>query len=302
MENKIGILGRIAEIYKSGGNIIQFLKGLNNQIKNNLDDILISYDFQAGTYIAQAEENTDFINHYTKLIAHEFENLNINYDSIIEVGVGEATTLVNVINQLHFPIKKALGFDISWSRIHYGNKYLKQKNVDNVILFTADLFNIPLTDNSIEIVYTSHSLEPNGGKEKQALEELYRIANKYIILLEPAYELANDESKRRMDSHGYVKNLVGIAKQLGYKIIENRLFELSSNPINPTQIIIIEKENKENKEGIKIEFYCPITNTPLEKGEGYYYTNTGLLAYPIIKNIPCLLPQNAIVATHLNDF
>jgi uncharacterized protein YbaR (Trm112 family) len=40
----------------------------------------------------------------------------------------------------------------------------------------------------------------------------------------------------------------------------------------------------------------------LEKGDGYYYTSQGLLAYPIIKNIPCLLPQNAIVATHLNDF
>ena len=51
MENKIGILARIAEIYNSGGNIIQFLKGLNNQTENNLEDILISYDFQAGTYI-----------------------------------------------------------------------------------------------------------------------------------------------------------------------------------------------------------------------------------------------------------
>lgn len=300
MENKIGILARIAEIYKSGGNIIQFLKGLNNQTKNNLEDILISYDFQAGSYIKYAEENSTFIESYSNLIAQEFNKLNVTYDSIIEIGVGEATTLVNVIRQIKNPIKKALGFDISWSRIHYGNKYLKQKNVDNVSLFTGDLFNIPLADNSIDIVYTSHSLEPNGGKEKQALVELYRITNKYMVLFEPAYEFANEDAKKRMIEHGYVKNLAGIAKQLGYKVIENRLFELSSNPLNPTQIIIIKKDGALTS-NIN-NFYCPITKTPLQKGDGYYYTSEGLLAYPIIKNIPCLLAQNAIVATHLNDF
>ena len=51
MQNKFGILSRISEIYKSGGNIIQFLKSLKGDSKNSLEDILISYDFQAGSYI-----------------------------------------------------------------------------------------------------------------------------------------------------------------------------------------------------------------------------------------------------------
>jgi ubiquinone/menaquinone biosynthesis C-methylase UbiE len=300
MESKIGILSRVAEIYKSGGNIIQLLKEMNGQSKNSLEDILISYDFQAGSYIDFVINNPDYIKAYTKLIANEFEKLNLSFNSIMEVGVGEATTLGNVINQLTMPIKSASGFDISWSRIHYGNHYLQQKKVSNVNLFTGDLFNIPLGDNSVDVVYTSHSLEPNGGKEKEALKELYRVTNKYMVLLEPGYELANVEAKKRMDSHGYVKNLVKVAKDLGYNVIENRLFELCANPLNPTQIIIIEKQ-KEN-EIQSCEFYCPITKTPLEKGVGYYFTSEGFLAYPIIKNIPCLLPQNAIVATHLNDF
>ena len=268
MENKIGILSRINEIYKSGGNIIQFLKSKKSDSLNNLEDILISYDFQAGSYIEFVKANPEYIEKYSKLIANEFEKLNIPFDSVIEVGVGEATTLANVVTNLKTNIPNAMGFDISWSRIHYGNQYLKEKNLNNVNLFTGDLFNIPLGDNSVDIVYTSHSLEPNGGKEKAALEELYRITNKYMILFEPAYELGNDEAKARMDSHGYVKNLVGIAKELGYKVIENRLSELCANKLNPTQIIIIEKQkNNSNKNS---GFYCPITKTLLEKGEGYY--------------------------------
>lgn len=299
MDSKLGILSRISEIYKDGGNIIQFLKGMNKQAKNNLEDILISYDFQAGSYIDFVTKDPDYIEKYTSLLVREFEKLDFEYSTILEVGVGEATTLVNVLLQINDDSKQAYGFDISWSRIHYGNSYIRQREVKNANLFTGDLFNIPLKENSIDIVYTSHSLEPNGGKEKEALTELYRITNKYLVLLEPAYEFANDAIKQRMVSHGYVKNLVGIAKELGYNVIENRLFELCSNELNPTQIIIIEKNR--NATTKSVDFYCPITKTKLSNEDDSYYTSEGLLAYPVIKEIPCLMSQNAIVAAHFNS-
>ncbi|ODN65364.1 hypothetical protein A9E74_02832 [Methylophaga muralis] len=79
----------------------------------------------------------------------------------------------------------------------------------------ADLFEIPLADSSVDIIYTSHSLEPNGGREEAALKELLRVARRAVILFEPIYELGNVEAQLRMDTHKYVKQLKNVAENLG---------------------------------------------------------------------------------------
>lgn len=48
------------------------------------------------------------------------------YNSLIEVGVGEAITLANVVKLIKNKSAEIYGFDISWSRIKYANKFLKK--------------------------------------------------------------------------------------------------------------------------------------------------------------------------------
>ena len=55
-----------------------------------------------------------------------------------------------------------------------------------------------MPDKSVDVVYTAHSLEPNGGRELEAVKELLRITSKRLILIEPSYELADKECKIRM--------------------------------------------------------------------------------------------------------
>lgn len=123
-------------------------------------------------------------------------------------------------------------------------------------------------DNSIDLVYTSHSIEPNGGREEEALRELYRITKKYLVLLEPSYEFADTECRKRMKKNGYVTKLYSTAKRLGYKIVEHRLFDYSRNRLNPTGLMIIEKEAA--NEG-KCNLVCPISHTELK--------NTAIISY-----------------------
>lgn len=124
--------------------------------------------------------------------------------------------------------------------------------------------------------------------------ELYRITSKYLILLEPSYEFASEEAKKRMDEHGYVRNLYSTSKELGYDVIEHRLFDLSINPLNPTGLIIIKKGLESD---VKDPLCCPITKTGISKIKGSYFSEESLIVYPVIDDIPCLLPENGIVAT-----
>lgn len=289
-------LAKIKEIYANGENIIRYLKSINSNELNTIEDILISYDFQSGSYIKGFSNNPEFKDKYCTSLAKIIDDLG-NFDSIIEVGVGEATTLNNLIRKLTKIPTDILGFDISWSRLKFAKEFLADFELKNIILFTANLFEIPLLDNSIDIVYTSHSIEPNGGKEEAAIKELYRISGKYLILLEPSYEFADETSRLRMKEHGYVTNLYSTAKKLGYKIIEHRLFDYSSNPLNPTGIMIIEKKSlNSNSPNLK----CPISLTELIKyNDSLLYSKDSFLAYPVIDEIPCLLKENSILATHL---
>ena len=69
--NKFKILNRILELYNKNTNIIDYLKRLDGNEKNCIEDILISYDFQAGTYIDSYKESIELKQKYGFKLAKE---------------------------------------------------------------------------------------------------------------------------------------------------------------------------------------------------------------------------------------
>lgn len=294
------------DLYKQGVNISALLRKQMEVNGNSKEIIEISYDLQAGSYV-KGMGDEKVIEHKLQY-ADELSRLVLELCSpfsILEAGVGEATTLSWVLQSLQssMSMPKAYGFDLSCSRIFYARNWLESNGLPNVSLCTGDLSNMPYLDSSIDVVYTSHSIEPNGGNESAILQELYRVAGRYLILLEPAYELSSVEIQKRMDSHGYCKGLKQAAKSLGYKVIRSELFPYSINHMNPTGITIIEKSSQcfPVKSDDKV-FACPKSKSALKEiDEGFYSAESGLV-FPSIAGIPCLRIDNAILMTKYEDY
>lgn len=295
-------LRKLKELYDKGNNILSYIKESADNNANSSLAISISYDLQAGNYIKKAKLNQEFENERASIYAHILNDLGV-FDTILEVGIGEATTFSNILSRLACKHFLSAGFDISYSRIQYGYQHLHNEGINDANLFVGDLFNTAIQDNSVDIVYTNHTLEPNGGRERDALKELYRITKKYLVLFEPMYEGSSINTKEHIEKHGYVKGLSSTAESLGYKIIENKcLIEKAPLSNNNTGVIIIEKtEDAAHLTEKKIHLACPITKKPLELIKNNYYCKESMLLYPIVNSIPCLLPSNAIIATHYMD-
>ena len=300
MDNKLSPK-QLKALYEQGENISQKLRD-DLGIGHNTEQIIeLSYDLQAGSYIDLQSDDRILSNakKYTSRLVEIITQLNASPESILEAGIGEGTTLSRVLNGLNYD-KAAYGFDLSWSRVAYASRWLKQNNLNNVELCTGDMFHLPIADNAIDIVYTSHAIEPNGGRETEIIKELYRVTRGYLILLEPGYELASPEAKARMETHGFCKNLAGIAEQNGYKVLTHELFPYAVNPLNPTALTVIEKRTAEPKPDHI--FACPTYKTKLSRYEGVMYSDEALVAYPVLADIPCLRPENGIIASKYEEF
>lgn len=301
------------ELYRRNVNIMKFLRETNHSQINDLNSILYSYDLQAGNY----REN--YYHHYHRL-AHidnqpvtlkfeEFYQLygqkiaavldRLGYASIMEVGVGEAVTLAKVMKSLNNKKAVCKGVDISFSRVAYGNVFLSEQGISGAALGVGNMFELPLPDNSCDIVFTSHCIEPNTAKTRDAVGEMYRITRNYLVLIEPSYDLGNEETKKHMQEHAYCTDLIEVIREMNLKVIEHRLFEIGTYN-NQAALTIIQKEHNLISKASS-NWACPVCKNELAEEDGNYFCAECSLIFPIIKKIPCLLKENGILGSKYLD-
>jgi SAM-dependent methyltransferase len=282
--------------YERGENAMAYARAAQSTSANATLATLIAYDLQAGTYNAAVRADPATNAKGCEQLARLLAPWITAETSLLEVGCGEATTLAGILKRLPVSPARALGFDLSWSRCDEGRAWLKENGV-TAELFVADLFQIPLADESVDVVYTSHSLEPNGGREEPALRELLRVARRAVVLVEPLYELANDAAQKRMEHHGYVRGLAATLTGLEARIVRHELLPFSATARNPSGVIIVEKPV--NDAAAKLQFRCPLTHSPLREAEDVYVSDAMGLVYPVLRGTPMLRAEHAIVASKL---
>lgn len=307
MSNKC-ILDRIKEKYLNHENIIQYLKSIDERKSNSFEDIMISYDFQAGTYTDNyyAHFRGEKYREYYSAIANVLSNYVSKVDNavLLEAGVGEATTLHSLLNLMpESDISSVYGLDASFSRLLYAKKFLEDNHQERPVkLIMGDMLNMPFLSDSVDIVYTVHACEPNGGREEEIVRELMRVTKRYLVLFEPAYDLADSVARERMIRLGYVTKLYETIVNMGLNVKEHHLLGVNLNESNPTGVTVIEKVQRDIRTSQFDLLACPVTKEKVEVKDNVCWCEKSLLLYPIINDIYCMTEDNAIVATKYNHF
>tara|TARA_Y100000590_G_scaffold470631_1_gene667191 strand:- start:4946 stop:5839 length:894 start_codon:yes stop_codon:yes gene_type:complete len=254
----------------------------------NLDELEIikhSYDLQAGSYInffyKNKKKEKKFTNEIIDIIYKNFGK----FESFLDCGCGEMNVTYFLVNKINF-IKKILLFDISLNRLLNGQKFLKKElsstNFKKLNIFASSLDNIPLHDNSINLVFTNHAIESNKENAEQIIKELYRVSNYGMMLNEPNYSNASKKQKKRMVENNYVINIPQILKKLKIKFKKVEIKNSIASHNKTTSFIIYKKILKKNK----ISFVDPIYKKPLIKKKNIYISYILNQIHFTYENIP----------------
>lgn len=296
-------LSAVRRLYRDGVNVIEHLRGQLGGRLNTEQLVETSYDLQAGTYVEYVTRHPELCVPYQQDVARVLDSCIEAGDSVADIGTGEMTTLAPVAEACYVKVSTAYALDISLSRLLVGKHYLQDRLAAvlaaKVQPVAASLFQLPFADAGIDVVWTSHALEPNGGREREALVELARVCRKRLVLFEPSYENNSAEGRQRMDRLGYVKGLKEILESLPDIELEQVLrIDTTENALNPSYAHIARRKRIAPRRAS--ELHCPLSHGPLERRDGYCYARSSLLAYPVIAGVPVLRVDKGICASILD--
>ena len=293
-------LQALRDDYREGRNVIHAYNARAGLDANSPEAIEIAYDLQAGQYIRNHASEPGYYNAYTDEQAALLNTHFPDCESLLDAGCGELTNTALLFGKLD-AVPGLFAFDLSWSRVHVGLDHFRATVdadcVRRTQAFVGEISGIPLPDNSIDVVMTSHALEPNHGREAELLGELLRVSRRGLLLFEPSYELGDDAQRANMERHGYVRGLAGHCEQLGADVVEQHFTDVNYNPLNRTAVTVVRKSQA--AVGNAPAFVDPVFRTPLcfDDADRVYFSPEQGVVYPTLRGIPVLRASAAVLAT-----
>lgn len=159
---------------------------------------------------------------------------------ILEIGCGNCINIYEILKKYGDKVSVS-GVDISENRIVNGRKHfsdvLSQANLSVASITEKTTFD----DNSFDLVYSMFCLEQIAYDIKPALAEMYRIASRRVVMLEPVFENANLLQKIYLIHSDHTRILLRSIHELGLPLVKNEVMSLQCNPSNQSSVLILEK-------------------------------------------------------------
>lgn len=288
-------LPRLRELFAAGVNITAHLNERYGSSRERAQIIEYAYDLQAGAYVTALEDPglLEKKRQWGAKVADLLGELEVR--TVCDAGTGECTTLAFIMEALTRSTRVA-AFDLSVSRTLVGRQFLAGRGLELDALFVAELGSIPFVDGACDLIMTHHSIEPNHGREEEIVRELARVTRRYLLMIEPSWELATPAQRERMQKHGYVRGLPAILERAGLRIVRQEAWPHDLNPENPAALLLAERAPGDQV-GQDFGWASPVSGLSLRLvDEGLYCDGDGFL-FPSIAGIPVLRREGAVLAT-----
>tara|TARA_Y100000591_G_C21815755_1_gene690637 strand:- start:15 stop:1025 length:1011 start_codon:yes stop_codon:yes gene_type:complete len=212
--------------------------------KKKTDKGYLAYDNRDRSYLLIKKKPID---HPSYVLGEFYKKFDCK--SVIEVGAGELTTFYNFINKINNKSKlgTTAALDLSTKRLLKGKEFLKKKKIDIDFLISSNATNIPLPDNSFDLVFSHNCIEQAPMIAQNIIDEMVRISSNIIIFIEPSFEFGNQWSRNKILGKGYP-----IFLKRSFKNKYTDLIYRNGLPFtrceNFSEIVILKKKNnKKNK-------------------------------------------------------
>lgn len=158
--------------------------------------------------------------------------------SVLDFGCGWGGN--TILLKQTIPDLDVWSFDYSPYRVLSTQFNLRQLGLTPYRLFVADGSKLPLPDNSVDLVFTSHVLEQMKQVLTPALREIHRVTRRFAVHIEPTFHYADWLHRLRIIRKDYPRDIVQRSQMLDWRLQEYRPANPTWAP-TPAEWIVLEK-------------------------------------------------------------
>ena len=246
----------------------------------------IVFDIQTKSYFSIYRKNIKKIDYIVSPIIKILKENFPKSKSLMDCGCGELIKTSFLFKHLTY-IKNFYANDISLNRLFLGKKFIKKIGIKRKInYFCSSMKNLPLKNNSIDVIFTSHAIEPNKSYDAEIIiRELFRVCNHGLCLHESHFQSADRNQKKRMNKYNYAKNIEKTLKKLNcrFKIIK---LNNHHNNLNRASLFIVKKNKSSYKKNSSKPYIDVYSKDRLCNLKNFLYSKKSKKLYPVFDNIP----------------